>query len=64
MNILKEIKLGDCVDFGLDGYGYIIGENKEGTAYYITIEEEDRTNPLAHGWYILKNLATRIIEVY
>lgn len=64
MSILNTIKPGDCVDFGYEGFGYIVGENPEGTAFYVTIEEKERRNPRASGWYVSKNLADRIIEEY
>ncbi|MEW6698133.1 MAG: hypothetical protein ACOY35_07325 [Bacillota bacterium] len=64
MSILASIKCGDCVDFGEHGYGYILGENEEGTAYYVTIEESDRSNPHAKGWYISKKYAEWVIEEY
>ena len=64
MNIINLIKKGDCVDFGYEGYGYVLGENEEGTAFYVTIEEADRNNPQAAGWYIAKNFAEWIIEEF
>ncbi|CAG7579864.1 MAG: hypothetical protein SLAVMIC_00132 [uncultured marine phage] len=57
-----DIEEGDLVDFGAYGELYVCNPYYSDTYFWVTDDEDERTNSGASGWTILKSLAKRIIE--
>ncbi len=55
-----EIKYGDLVDFGSYGDLYVV--SSAGDRFWVTDQEEHRTDRDAPGWFINKGSAKKIIE--
>ena len=61
---INDIRQGDLVDFGAYGKLYVCNPYFSDRYFWVTDDEEDRDNPHALGWSILKETANYIIESF
>lgn len=61
-DVLEFVELGDLVDCGKYGRGYVCNPEAGGRMLKLTLEEVNRTNQFAKGWYVNEEDVLQIIE--
>jgi hypothetical protein len=59
-----EVSLGDLVDCGKYGKGYVCNTNAGGRMVKLTDKEQDRTNQFAKGWFVNEEDVYQVLEKY
>jgi hypothetical protein len=64
MDVLEEVGLGDFVDCGRYGRGYVCNPNAGGRMLKLTEQKSNRTNQQAPGWYVNEEDVQQVVEKY